>query len=124
MADRPEDCRRCRRGPLVPEKTDPADIVHKGRGLCECCYAWCDRNNTLHQYPTTRGENVDRRATVEAYLELADSGLTKTEIADRIGVGRGSMYDALSRDPRTRNHARRLDPAEAARLRRSVGARC
>lgn len=96
-------------------------VRHRGRGLCQNCYARLQERGQLDQFPRFRGPVADHRAVVDAYLELAESGLPKIEIARRIGVSRGVLYAAIAEDPRTRP-APHLDAEEIERLRRLVGA--
>lgn len=121
LMQRPQQCVRCRRGPMQTRRAPATGGVrHMARGLCASCYHHVHEQGRLHTFPALRAPRVDHRAVVDAFLELEGHGLSKLEIARRIGVGRGVMYDALSRDPRIQGRAP-LPAEELLRLRRSIG---
>ena len=59
--------------------------IHAGRWLCVPCYRALLRRGALHRYPPV-GAWVATAGRIEDYLELAERGYSRAEIAERLGV--------------------------------------
>lgn len=66
------------------------------RGLCDSCYETHWKAKTLDQFPTKRTQRF-RADFLAEYRHLSRYGLTRTEIAQRLGMTRNAVDAAVRR---------------------------
>lgn len=64
------------------------------RGLCATCYSWAHRHGTLADYER---KIRPRDETLREYDFLSGQGLTRKEIAEKLGIKDDSLYRTLYR---------------------------
>lgn len=67
---------------------------HHARGLCDNCYPVIRRRHRLADYPPVVRS---REAFLEDYTLLRSEGHTRGQIAERLGLTRGAVDQAISR---------------------------
>jgi hypothetical protein len=83
---------------MVPQhRADEAPVgavVHSARYLCAGCYSWAEYHDVLGDYPPVKRQAAE---IAEEYEFLAQQGLSRDQIAERLGLKRKSMERALCR---------------------------
>ncbi|MFD2421626.1 hypothetical protein [Amycolatopsis pigmentata] len=84
-----ERCADCGRPP------SDSGVRALARGLCRTCHAYHRNKGTLDErYPRTYRRDLD---TIENYQKLSTRGLSRAEIAERLGLTYGGLTSALRR---------------------------
>jgi len=91
-------CARCGAGPLIPYVRwcagDRNGVRHCARGLCSRCWFRSNDDGTLIDYPRA---TMSRAELLEDFRLLREQGLDRRQIAERLGMRKGSLNQALRR---------------------------
>ena len=86
--------------PMVT-KCDHTDILAYSRGMCKKCYYARRKNLTQEEferlYPSVRKPQQTHNSIANVYEDLAEIGVTKSEVARKLGITQSALELALKR---------------------------